>query len=341
MKWSGHSIVTIQEKLEPYMALIIQKSHPDLLPYAFQVQAFFIKLTNSLSVTNQNLISSVLPLDNWEAGSRYYLPTLVIFIENVLSTNSSALATNIPQLCAIAHRLFTLGLDGQAFSLLTVLIEIYPFEAIASFLHQSYLIMFTKLHNSKNQNIRLSTKFHRGAILLISAGILKNGWKVIAESMNSVQNGIFFMLIKGVILQNLRSIETIIERRAVTLALTTLLNNLEIGQEIWNLIVVNLCKIMENNTNTLSGTIYSHGLIDLPEENTIQITRDSFQKIYSAEVPLIDKYAHLPNEKQVFMHTICNLQYPGGSLSSFLGNVDAKVVTILTGYANSLGLHLN
>ena len=342
MKWSGHSIAAIQEKLEPYMALIIQKSHPDLLPYAFQIQAFFVKLQSALSNTNQSLIASLLPLENWEAGSRYYLPTLVIFLENVLAVASPALSSSIPQLCSIVHKLFTLGLDGQAFSLLTSLVETYNFDLVVPHLHQVYLLIFTKLHNSKSQNVRLSPRFHRGAILFTANSILKNGWKVMADSMNTVQAGIFFMLIKGEILQNLRSIETIVERRAVALALSTLLGSLEIGQEVWAGIVVNLCKVLESTTNIMSGTMYSNGLIDLPEENTIQITKDTFQKIYSAENPVIDKFPQLPNEKQYFIQTICSLQYPGGSLSSFLGtNLDPQIYVALSGYANYFGLHLN
>lgn len=342
MKWSGNNILSIQEKLEPYMALIIQKSHPDLLPYAFQIQAFFIKLTQNLSMTNQNLISSLLPLENWEAGSRYYLPTLVIFLENVLSVASSALSSHISALCSIIHRLFTLGLDGQAFSLLTSLIETYKIDLILPYLHQVYLLIFTKLHNSKSQNIRLSPRFHRGAILFASISILKNGWEVVADSMNSVQPGIFFMLVKGEILPNLRSIETIVERRAVALALTGLLGNLNIEQEIWGGIIINLCKLLENNSNVMSGTMYSNGLIDLPEENTIQITRDTFQKIYSAEAPLVDKFLQFPNEKQYFIQTVCGLKYPGGSLSAFLGNsIDPQVYSVLSGYANYFGLQLN
>lgn len=341
MKWSGHGIASIQDKLEPYMALIIQKSHPDLLPYAFQIQAFFIKLLNNVSSTNQNLIASVLPLENWEAGSRYYLPTLVIFLENLLTTNNHALASSISQLCGISHKLFTLGLDGQGFSLLTTLIETYKFELVLPYMHQVYLIIFTKLHNSKSQNIRLSPRFHRGVILFVAVSILKNGWKTVSDSMNSVQAGIFFMLIKGEVLQNLRSVETIVERRAVALALTSLLSSFEIGHELWGLIVVNLCKVLEITTNIMSGTLYSNGLIDLPEENTIQITRDSFQKIYSAENVLIDKYSNFPNEKQYFVQTLCTTQYPGGGLQSYISGLDQQTIMVLTGYAQYFGLNLN
>ena len=109
------------------------------------------------------------------------------------------------------------------------------------------------------------------------------------------------MLLKGEILQNLRSVETIVERRQVILALTSLLVNFEMGQELWGLIVCGICKILEVSNNVMSGTLYSNGLIDLPEENTIQITRDTFQKIYSAEPSLVDKFPNLPNEKQYFI----------------------------------------
>lgn len=342
MKWSGPSISIIQEKLEPYMALIIQRSHPDLLPYAFQIQAFFIKLTNSLSSTNSNLVNSVLPLENWEPGSRYYLPTLVIFLENILNTNPNVLSRHISPLTEIIHKLFTLGLDGQGFSLLTTLIETYPIDSVLPCLKPIHLMIFTKLHNSKSQNIRLSPKFHKGVINFVSIWILKNGWQSLAESMNSVQVGIFFMLIKGEILQNLRSLETIVERRAAILALSSLLSGLELSNEVWPLVVAAVCKVLEVTTNTFSGTFYSNGLVDLPEENTIQMTRDSFQKIYSAEILPTDKFPGLPNEKEFFIRVIFGANYPGGSFGVyFAGVLDQNSIGLLGRMANAFGISVN
>ena len=150
------------------------------------------------------------------------------------------------------------------------------------------------------------------------------------------------MLIKGEILQNLRSVETIVERRQVILALTSLLVNFEMGQELWGLIVCGICKILEVSNNVMSGTLYSNGLIDLPEENTIQITRDTFQKIYSAEPSLVDKFPNLPNEKQYFIQTICGLQYPGGSFQAFAGNyLDPQIFSALKSFAQHFGLQLS
>jgi exportin-2 (importin alpha re-exporter) len=341
MKWAGPSVIQMQEKLEPYMALIIQKSHPDLLPYAFQIQSFFIKLTSQLSQTNQSLILSVLPVQNWEAGSRYYLPTLVIFLENVLITNSQMLKGHIEALGTITHRLFTLGLDGQAFSLLGTLVEIFEVQDFANILHSNYLIIFTKLHNSKSQNIKLSPRFHRGIISYVSTWILKFGWESLAQSMNVVQNGIFFMLLKGEVLQNLRALETVFERRAAVLALTAILRNVASSDEVCYLIMQAVCRIIDITTNIFSGTLYSNGLVDLPEENTIQVTRDSFQKIYSAEFLPVDKYAAYPDEKKVFVAEATGKQYQHGFTNYFADKGDQNTFIVLQKLAGLYGISVN
>ena len=341
MKWAGNSIVQMQDKLEMYMALIIQKSHPDLLPYAFQIQAFFIKLTAGISQTNANLILSVLPIQNWEAGSRYYLPTLVIFLENIIITNSSVLKGNIEDLTTIIHKLFVLGLDGQAFSLLTTLINTYELADFIKYFHQIYLIIFTKLHNAKSQNIKLSPRFHRGVIGYIAAWTLRFGFESLAESMNSVQNGIFLMFLKSEILQNLRSLETVLERRAAILALTSILRSVDTGNEICYLIIQAVCRILDSNTNIFSGTFYSNGLVDLPEENTIQITRDSFQKIYSAEFIPADKYANLPDEKKLFVAEVVGKRYQHGITNYFVGFEDQNTFSVVQKYAGLYGFQIN
>lgn len=303
----GEALNLIENKLEMFMALVIQKSNADLLPYAFQIQALFIRLKGRLSETNQNLLSSVLPIHNWEAGSKYYAPTLVIFLESVLKTQPEILHSQIPQLVNITKQLFLLSLDAQAFSLLAVLIETYPAENVIHLLRDTYVTIFTKIHASRSQNIRLSQKFHKGCIVFTSLFVIRYGPETVANSMNQVQNGIFEMLIKGEVMQNLRSVDTIIERRWVGIGLTNVLAANLVTPEVWGQACVNLIKMLEIPTNIASGTVYTNAPVDLPEENTFQMGKDSFQKIYSAELPLQDRYPDFPNEKLYFMQTVTRI----------------------------------
>lgn len=57
----------------------------------------------------------------------------------------------------------------------------------------------------------------------------------------------------------------------------------------------------------MSGTQYLGGYIDLPEENTMQMSREGYQKIYSAEADPIDKLGNVPDAKRLFMEKMNGL----------------------------------
>eukprot|EP00358_Blepharisma_japonicum_P003681 CAMPEP_0202955216 /NCGR_PEP_ID=MMETSP1395-20130829/51598_1 /ASSEMBLY_ACC=CAM_ASM_000871 /TAXON_ID=5961 /ORGANISM="Blepharisma japonicum, Strain Stock R1072" /LENGTH=92 /DNA_ID=CAMNT_0049671535 /DNA_START=925 /DNA_END=1200 /DNA_ORIENTATION=- len=86
--------------------------------------------------------------------------------------------------------------------------------------------------------------------------------------------------------------------------MTNILAANALNPDVWGAACVNLLKMMEIPTNIASGTMYSNGSVDLPEENTFQMGKDSFQKIYSAEEPLQDKFRDFPNEKMYFLQTV-------------------------------------
>ena len=197
------------------------------------------------------------------------------------------------------------------------------------------------MHNSKSQNIKLSPRFHRGVIGFVAAWTLRFGFESLAESMNSVQNGIFLMFLKSEIVQNLRALETGLERRAAVLALIFILRSVDVDNEICYLIIQAVCRILDSNTNIFSGTLYSNGLVDLPEENTIQITRDSFQKIYSAEFIPVDRYENLPDEKKLFVAEVAGKRFPHGMTGFFVALADQHTFSVLQKYAGLYGIQIN
>ena len=340
-KNAHQNLPALAQKLEAYMALIIQKSHPELLPYAFQIQSLFIKLSGSLSDTNHSIMTSILPLSNWESGSKYYAPALVIFLISVLETSPAALHGQENALCAIVLKLMQLGLDGQAFSLLTAMIERLNIQSVLPHITNIYILIFTKLHNSRQQQVKLTARFHKGVITFVASFILAHGAQLLSESMNVVQQSIFNMLVKAEVNQNVRSVDTSIERKYVAVALTNLLIANILPQDIWIETCISCVKLMETQLNLTSGTQYSNGLIDLPEENTIQMSRDTFQKIYSVDFPPLDKVPSIGNEKELFLKTLTSLSYPSGSLLQVLAPaLDSQTHGVLQTYSSAFGIPL-
>ena len=331
----------IEEKLEGYMALIIQKNVADLLPYAFQMQALFVKLSNAVSPTNLALVPSILPVQNWEAGTRYYMPTLSLLLEAICRTSPQLLASNSSDLSLICKQLFINKLDSHAFSLLSTLTEVYEISYLAPHLKDLYIIIFSKIHHARSQNIRLSGKFYKGLLLFVASFQLKNGFRALMDSMNTVQPDIFTMLMKSQLLPNVSSLDTRVERKLMAVALTNMLVENGMGEEVWKQMAVTVPKMLEMQGNVTSGTEYMGRLIDLPEENTQQMSKDDYQKIYSAGFEPGDKLGNIGNEREYYLKSIVQVRLPAPLMQYLRPVLDEETFNILQAYAAAFSVQLN
>mmetsp|Transcript_31117 Transcript_31117/g.54077 ORF Transcript_31117/g.54077 Transcript_31117/m.54077 type:complete len:961 (+) Transcript_31117:1265-4147(+) len=333
------SLPQIEEKLQGFMALIIQHSVSDLLPYAFQVLGLLNYVKHTLNTYSHQLLESVLPLQNWEASNRYFAPSLVYLLKSIMRIQPDILHPSISALTQIAQQLFLLKLDPFAFELMSCLSETYDFGSLRPHMREIYIKIFTKIHNSKSQNIRLTSRFHSGLITFCSSFILKHSAGALESTMNEIQPNIFHMLIKSELIPHLRTVESALERKKVTVALSDLLTTLQLPQDMWAELFVSVVKMTEMQANVSYGTIYTGGLVDLPEDSSVVIARESFHKIYSADIVEADSVAHVSNEKQYLLSKIASLPFPNSSLFQFLGPLlDGEVSSILQTYSQAFGI---
>ena len=327
-------------KLSDVMNLIIQKSIPDLLPYAFQIKALLIRQMNVVSETDNVLLQSVMQPSQWETGSRYYAPTMVAFIEAVLVVNPSVLRTAGNLVMDVCNLLLNIKLDQQAFALASHCVDIFPLEEIdlKKFLQNA----LGSIHVAKQNQLNLGPRFHRGIIQFVCNILIKHGPDTTNAVMDMVQQDIMGMLIKGEITTNLRSIDNELSRKMVTVALTELLcwSYGKLDAECWVDFVLNLVRMMEQQVNVMSGTVYIGGYIDLPEENTMQMSREGYQKIYSAEAEPVDKLANVQNAKRLFMEKMNGLNIQGGLVNYIAGKMTQDVAHALNTYTSGFNIQV-
>lgn len=330
----------IEGKLEGYMALIIQKNNADLLPYAFQMQALFVRLSNTVSATNLALVPSILPLQNWEPGTKYYMPTLALLLEAIARSAPELLANNSADLATIIKQLFVNKLDQYGFSLLATLTEVYEMSYLAGHLKDLYITIFSKIHHARTQNIRLAGKFYKGLLLFAASFTLKHSFRALSDSMNAVQPDICTMLLKSQLLPNVNALDTRVERKLMAVALTNMLTEGGLSEELWKQIAVTVPKMLEIQVNATSGTEYLGRLIDLPEENTQQMAKDDYQKIYSAGFEPTDKLPNIANEREYFLKSLLQARLPSPLLQYLRPAMDEETFNILQAYAAGFGVQL-
>jgi hypothetical protein len=117
------------------------------------------------------------------------------------------------------------------------------------------------------------------------------------------------MVIRGEITPNLRSLDSELARKEATHALTILLEWSwgKLENEIWVDLVCAVIRMMEQNVNVRSGTVYTGNYIDLPEENTMQMSREGYQKVFSCDLEPVDRLASIENIRKFFLEKMNGL----------------------------------
>jgi exportin-2 (importin alpha re-exporter) len=120
--------------------------------------------------------------------------------------------------------------DHEGFEVLCALVENLPLAVYESALPTVFTLLFSRLQTSR------TTKFVRGFITFLAVFIVKHSPAVVAGAMDTVQPGIFMMLVQQVWLPNMGLVDGTDEEKVVLVASTKCLCEFPAMQqstEVW------------------------------------------------------------------------------------------------------------
>ncbi|KAG1661631.1 hypothetical protein FOA52_002861 [Chlamydomonas sp. UWO 241] len=140
--------------------------------------------------------------------------------------------------------------DHEGFEVLCAIVEHLPLPTYEAALPTVFTLLFSRLQTSR------TTKFVRGFIIFIAYFIVKHSPSVVAACMDTVQPGIFLMLVQQVWLPNMGLVDGTDEEKVVLVASTKCLCEFPAMQqstELWTALRDAAVKRVEGKTDGADG----------------------------------------------------------------------------------------
>lgn len=212
-------VPTFEGSLFPSLQMILAKDVAEFFPYAFQLLSQLVELNNPPIPPHYMQIFDILLLpDSWKKPGN--VPALVRLLQSFLQKAPHELNREgrLNQVLEIFNKLVTAPRsDEQGFYVLNTIIENLGYDVIAPYMSSIWTCLFWRLQNNK------TTKFVKSFVIFMSLFLVKHGPQNLVTSINSVQAGIFFMIIEQIWIPTLKLITGSIELKLTAVASTRLI----------------------------------------------------------------------------------------------------------------------
>ncbi|KAL3572136.1 hypothetical protein D5086_026040 [Populus alba] len=207
-------IPSFETSLFPRLQEILGNDVTEFLPYAFQLLAQLVELNRPpISDTYMEIFKLLLSPDSWNRNSN--VPALVRLLQAFLEKAPEKVTQEgrLAQVLGIFNRLVSApSTDEQGFYVLNTVIENLDYGAIAPYVGHIWNALFSRLQ------IKRTVKFIKSLSIFMSLFVVKHGSANLVDSMNSVQAGIFLVILEQFLIPNLKLITGRIEVKLVSVA---------------------------------------------------------------------------------------------------------------------------
>ncbi|KAL3604227.1 hypothetical protein D5086_005086, partial [Populus alba] len=212
-------IPSFETSLFPILQEILGNDVTEFLPYAFQLLAQLVELNRPpISDIYMEIFKLLLSPDSWTRNSN--VPALVRLLQAFLEKAPEKLnqEERLAQVLGIFNRLVSVpSTDEQGFFVLNTVIENLDYGAIAPYVSHIWNALFTRLQSKR------TVKYIKSLLIFMSLFLVKHGFANLVDSMNSVQAGIFLVILEQFWIPNLKLITGPIEVKLVSVASTRLI----------------------------------------------------------------------------------------------------------------------
>jgi exportin-2 (importin alpha re-exporter) len=336
-KTDANNIGKFEDALFPiFNKILIEPEAGTFSPYVFQVMCQFIELRRSLESKYHPLIAELTQVQFWEeVGNR---PALVRLLQAFITNGPTTFnGDTLPPVLGIFQKLLANKTqDYLAFFLLESIVSSLDKNLVAPFMPQIFKLIFTRLQNSKTEQLVKSF------ILFLSNFIGACGVPFVLEQINTIQNGIFSMVLSSLWIPNVSKINGKVERKAIACGSTALLNSDLTGgflqnQEGANTLRDFISQLIFLFTGESSNTAVDTSYVDAGE----LIYNSGFNALRNATKLPTDYFASTDDAQKHFARTLKELSTKhGAKISGLLGGLpqdqQQSLMQILKGAGVSL-----
>jgi len=211
----------IESTLWDTFAYILSQDVTEFIPYVLQVIAQLLDARPAgepLTEIYQKLAAPLLSPSMFEHKGT--IPAVIRLINAMIRRDAAFLhrAQLTETILGVFKRLVSLKQhDHEGLSILTTVILHYPREVMEPYMPSVYGLLFGRLTNSK------TPKFVRILIIFFSVLIIVYGAEGVVNTVNTIQPGLFWMLLTRVWLTDMQKVNGQLERKVCVVALAALL----------------------------------------------------------------------------------------------------------------------
>ncbi|GAV68224.1 CAS_CSE1 domain-containing protein/IBN_N domain-containing protein/Cse1 domain-containing protein [Cephalotus follicularis] len=214
------SLISIFEaRLFPVLETILGNDVTEFLPYAFQLLAQLVELNRPpISPIYMQIFGIILSPNSWKRSSN--IPALVRLLQAFLQKAPQELNQEgrLSQVLGIFDILVrNPSTAEQGFYVLNTVIENLEFSVIAAYIHHIWNSLFTCLERNR------SVRFVKSLVIFMSLFLVKHGAANLVDTMNTVQQNIFLVILEQFWIPNLKLITGSIELKLTAVASTRLI----------------------------------------------------------------------------------------------------------------------
>jgi exportin-2 (importin alpha re-exporter) len=217
-------VANFESVLFPIFDVILDKDVQEFMPYVFQILSLFLEVYEKDSIPKHymqlfhHLLAPI--LFERPANIAPLVRLLQAFIEKG-SQQITAAGELSPLLGVFQKLLASKTNDNQGFYILQSLIEFSDANALAPYMKQIFLLLFTRLTSSK------TTKFVKSLLVFFSLFVYKYGAQSLVDAIDSLQPKMFGMVLQNLFIPEVQRVSGNIEKKILAVGMTKILCELD------------------------------------------------------------------------------------------------------------------
>ncbi|WCJ32537.1 Exportin-2 [Euphorbia peplus] len=294
---------TFETSLFPILEMILVNEVIEFFPYAFQLFALLVEFSRPpISSAYMSILERLRSPDAWKRNSD--VPASVRFLQAMLQKIPHELneKERLTQVLGVFHNLVqSPSTDEHGFYVLNTVIENLEYRVLEPYVANIWIVLFRRLENNP------TVKFVKSMLISLSLFLVKHGSGNLVNTMNSVQPGMFLMILEQSWIPNLKLIAGQIEVKLAAVASTKLICESPVLLDV---------KTAKNWGKTLDGIVT---LLCRPEDDRAEEEQEmpdiaenvgytaTFVNLYNAGKKEADPLKNITDPKYVLVHSLDDL----------------------------------
>ncbi|CRG99542.1 conserved Plasmodium protein, unknown function [Plasmodium relictum] len=222
------SINQVENVIITTFAQILQLYIHDFIPYIFQILSIIIDNTDTIQKIHIKILNNLYEMDLWRStiGNANGIICVLKSFFKKYNMFQDIIKNNMQQLFNIYHYcLSNKKLSTDSFQIILIIFTYLPVESYQSFLKPLFVLLFTFVQQYKNDIIKIKV------IHSLSVFILKTDVNIFINTVEQIQNGLIFNVLKSLYMPILDKLINVNEKIIIFIALTKLISNEKIRNE--------------------------------------------------------------------------------------------------------------